>query len=198
MKQGTDEWFQARLGKVTASRVIDIVKGARGYRASRENYIAQIVAETLTGQPLDSFTTPAMERGKDLEPLARSAYEAVTLRRVQEVGFVEHPEINGLGASPDGLVGDDGGIEIKCPNTATHLDTLLHGTIKRDYIYQMQTCMMCTNRKWWDFVSYDPRMPDKHAIKIIRVERDEEMIDEITRETGSVLAEVAFILDKLR
>ena len=198
MKQGTDEWFRARLGKVTASRVIDIVKGARGYRASRENYIAQIVAETLTGQPQESFTSSAMAWGVDTEPLARSAYEAVTGHRVEEVGFIDHPEINGLGASPDGLVLDNGGIEIKCPNTATHLDTLLHGNIKKDYIYQMMTCMMCTNREWWDFVSYDPRMPDKHAIKIIHVERDEKMIEEITEETGSVLAEVAYILDKLR
>jgi putative phage-type endonuclease len=198
MKQQSEEWFNARLGLVTASRIIDIMPSSRGYRASRDNYIAQLVCERLTGQREESFTNSAMQWGTDNEPLARAAYEAVTGVIVDEVGFIKHPEITGLGASPDGLVGSDGCIEIKCPNTATHLRTYLKGEIKKDYIYQMQTVMMCAERDWCDFVSYDPRLPDKYCPHIIRVERDEKMIDDIITEVESVLIDIEQLMEDLK
>lgn len=197
MIQGSDEWHAARLGKVTASRAYGIMRGKNGYRASRKDYIAELVCERLTGKPTEFFVSKEMQWGTDTEPLARATYEAVTGSMVQEAGFIEYDGMPGLGASPDGLVGDIGGIEIKCPKTATHIDTLINATIKPEYTYQMQTCMACTNREWWDFVSYDPRMPDKHAIKIIRVDRDELVIAAIIEEAGSVLAEVDQILRRL-
>lgn len=199
MIQGTDEWLQARLGNVTPSRLIDIMNGARGYRLSRDNYIAEIICERLTGQYNTSgFTSDAMRWGTDTEPLARGAYEAITGQLVEEVGYIPHPYILHFGGSPDGLVDSDGLIEIKCPNTATHIDTIIHSTVKKDYIYQMHGYMIITDRLWCDFVSYDPRLPDKTAIKIIRFERDNKMVDEIMNEVESVLIAVDKLLDDLK
>ena len=183
MVQGSDEWKMSRCGCVTASRVIDIVKGVKGkYTASRKNYMAEKVCEILTGEPTEYFTSGAMEWGTENEPYARAAYEGIKGVFVEEVGFINHPVISRFGASPDGLVNNDGSIEIKCPNTATHLDTLINGTIKRDYIYQMQTVMLCGNREWCDFVSYDPRLPEDLSTYIHRVMRDETIIMEIVDE----------------
>lgn len=196
--QGTEAWFLDRLGHVSASRIIDIMPTNGKYRASRDNYIAQLVCERLTGQREETYQNAAMAWGTDTEPLARGAYETLTGSIVTEVGFIKHPEIARLGASPDGLVGDDGSIEIKCPNTSTHLQTYLRNVTKKDYIYQMQTVMMCTDRMWCDFVSYDPRLPDKSAIKIIRFERDEKMIDDIITEVESVLTEVEHMMEELK
>ena len=171
--QGTDEWFAARLGKVTASRVADVIaKTKTGYSASRDNYMAQLVCERLTGQKGESFTNSAMQWGTETEPQARGAYSAARFEIVELVGFVNHPTIKSAGASPDGLVGDLGLIEIKCPNTATHIDTLLSQTIPSKYITQMQWQMICTGRHWCDFVSYDPRLPAKLQLFIERVEYD--------------------------
>lgn len=196
--QGTEAWFLDRLRKVTASKIIDIMPTNGKYRASRDNYIAQLVCEWLTGQREETYKNAAMQWGTDTEPLARGAYEALTGSMVTEVGFINHPAIDGLGASPDGLVGDDGCIEIKCPNTATHLRTYIRSEVKKDYIYQMQTVMMCTDRIWCDFVSYDPRLPDKNAIKIIRFERDDKMIADIISEVESVLTEVEHMMEELK
>ena len=171
--QGTDEWFAARLGKVTASRVADVIaKTKTGYSASRDNYMAQLVCERLTGQKGESFTNASMQWGTETEPKAREAYMAARFEIVEEVGFVNHPTIEAAGASPDGLVGDLGLIEIKCPNTATHIDTLLSQTIPSKYITQMQWQMICTGRHWCDFVSYDPRLPAELQLFIERVEYD--------------------------
>ena len=171
--QGTDEWFAARLGKVTASRVADVIaKTKTGYSASRDNYMAQLVCERLTGQKGESFTNAAMQWGTETEPQARAAYSAARFEIVEEVGFVNHPTIEAAGASPDGLVGALGLIEIKCPNTATHIETLLSQTVPTKYFTQMTWQMICTGRHFCDFVSYDPRLPTELQMFIKRVEYD--------------------------
>ena len=147
MEQRTEEWFAARMGKVTASRVADVIaKTKTGYSTSRENYLAQLVCEVLTGKPAESYTNAAMQWGVDQEPLARAAYESHQNVLVDEVGFLTHPTIWQSGASPDGLVGELGMVEIKCPNTATHIDTLLTQTVPGKYNTQMQWQMACAKR----------------------------------------------------
>ena len=197
-EQRTAEWFQARLGKVTASRVADVIaKTKTGYSASRENYMAQLVVERLTNTQAESFTNAAMQWGTDQEPFARAAYELKMNVMVDETGLVDHPTIPMAGASPDGLVGEDGLVEIKCPNTATHIDTLLTQTVPAKYITQMQFQMACTGRQWCDFVSFDPRMPQKAQIFIKRVLRDDSFIKEIESEIKKFLAEVSAKVDQL-
>jgi len=177
MEQGTAEWFAARCGKVTASRVADIIaKTKSGPSASRGNYMAELVCERLTGVVGDTFKSAAMEWGTAQEPHARAAYEAAGGVLVEEVGFVPHPTIKDAGASPDGFVGTDGLLEIKCPFTATHIDTLLSGKVPDRYNTQMQWQMACTGRQWCDFVSYDPRLPEPMKIFITRVPRDNSAI----------------------
>jgi len=177
LEQGSQEWLLARCGKVTASRVADIIaKTKSGYSASRGNYMAELVCERLTGVPTDTFKSAAMEWGTAQEPHARAAYEAAGGVLVEEVGFVPHPSIPDTGASPDGLVKDNGLIEIKCPNTATHIETLLSGKVPDRYNTQMQWQMACTGRVWCDFVSYDPRMPENMRLFLVRVFRDQSAI----------------------
>lgn len=191
MEQRTDEWFAARLGKVTASRVADVIATTKtGYSASRANYMAQLVVERMTGKQTESFTNAAMEWGTNTEPLARAAYEAEKGLLVDETGLVDHPSIPMSGASPDGLVGDDGLIEIKCPNTATHIENLLSKSVDKKYITQMQWQMACTGRKWCDFVSFDPRMGEGLQMVVIRVDRDEDYIQMLETEIKKFLGEV--------
>jgi len=190
MEQRTDDWFTARLGKVTASRISDVVAMTKsGVSASRGNYMAQLIVERMTNKPTESYSNSAMQWGTDTEPLARAAYEMATYTMVEEVGFVQHPDDEMCGASPDGLVGDDGLIEIKCPNTATHIETLITGEIDNKYILQMQWQMACTGRQWCDFVSFDPRMPESLQLKIIRVDRLQSLI-------GNLEAQVKKFLDE--
>jgi putative phage-type endonuclease len=198
MEQGTDEWFNARIGKVTASRVADLMaKTKTGYSTSRDNYMAQLVCENLTKTKAEGFTNAAMEWGTEQEPFARAAYEAKTRVMVEEVGFVPHPSIEWAGASPDGLVGDDGLVEIKCPNTATMIDTLLTGKVPSKYNTQMQFQMACTGRAWCDYVVFDPRMPVKAQLFIKRVERDNAFIKEMEAEIVNFLAEVNVQIQQL-
>lgn len=160
MIQGSEEWFAARAGKVTASRVADVMARTKtGWGAGRANYMAELLCERLTGQVAERFTNAAMQWGTDTEPQARAAYEFMTGRDVTEIGFVDHPTIAMSGASPDGLVSDDGLVEIKCPNTATHLETLLSEAVPGKYRIQMLWQIACTGREWCDFVSFDPRLP---------------------------------------
>ena len=198
MDQGTEEWFTIRIGKVTASRVADVIaKTKTGYSASRDNYMAQLVCERLTGQKGESFTNAAMQHGTETEPLARAAYEALKDVLVDEVGFVPHPTIEMAGASPDGLVGDDGLIEIKCPNTATHIDTLLSQTVPGKYNTQMQFQMACTGRKWCDFVSFDNRLPEELQLFVKRVPRDDTYIKLMEAEIVQFIAELDDKINKL-
>jgi putative phage-type endonuclease len=199
MIQGSDEWLQARAGRVTASRVADVMaKTKTGASASRVNYMAQLISERLTGQPADGFSSAAMRHGTETEPEARAAYEMLTGADVVEVGFIPHPTIDGFGASPDGLVGDDGLIEIKCPNTATHIETLLAEKVPSKYNTQMQVQMLCTDRAWCDFVSYDPRLPGDMRIWIRRVHRDDVFCGQIVAEVTKFLTEMDEKLDALK
>ena len=196
--QGSTEWFYQRLGKVTASRVADVIaKTKTGYSASRENYMAQLVVERLTNTKAESYTSAAMMHGVEQEPFARAAYEAAQGVMVEEVGFVPHPSIEWAGASPDGLVGDDGCIEIKCPNTATMIETLLSQKVPGKYFTQMQFQLACTKRKWCDYVVFDPRMPAKAQLFVKRVDRDDTYIAEIEAEIVKFLAEVESQVQKL-
>lgn len=199
MDQRTDEWFQARLGKVTASRVADVMaKTKTGYSASRDNYMAQLIVERMTGKPAESFSNAAMEWGTAQEPFARAAYEVAKSVMVEEVGFVQHPSIEQAGASPDGLVGDDGLVEIKCPNTATHIETLLSQAVPAKYLPQIQWQLACTNRQWCDFVSFDPRMPEGAQLFVKQVTIDRDYIAQMEQEVNKFLSEVDQKLSQLR
>jgi putative phage-type endonuclease len=190
--QGSYDWLKQRAGKVTASRVSDVVARTKsGFGASRKNYMAQLLTERLTGEPTPSFSNAAMVHGTDTEPMARDAYQAITMETVQEEGFIVHPTIEQSGASPDGLIGEDGLIEIKCPNTATHLDTLESGKVPAKYITQMQWQMACTGRQWCDFMSFDPRLPERMQAFIKRVPRDEAVIGELEAAVTEFLTELA-------
>jgi putative phage-type endonuclease len=199
MEQRTEEWFAARLGKVTASRVADVIaKTKSGYSASRDNYMAQLICERLTNTQGESFTNAAMQWGTETEPLARSAYEALHGLLVEEVGFVQHPKFEQAGASPDGLVGLFGMLEVKCPNTATHIDTLLSQSVPAKYITQMQWQMRCCERQWCDFVSFDPRLPQKLQLFVKKVEFDPTYVAMLEEEVTQFLAELDSKLGKLR
>jgi putative phage-type endonuclease len=191
MDQGSDDWFAARLGKVTASRVADVIaKTKTGFSTSRANYAAQLVAERLTGTVQESYTNAAMQWGTDQEPEARTAYQFLHNAAVELVGFVPHPAITMSGASPDGLVGTDGLVEIKCPNTATHIETLRGGAIPEKYATQMYWQMACTGRQWCDFVSYDPRLPQNMQLFVQRLRRDDNRIRNLETEVSAFLVEV--------
>jgi putative phage-type endonuclease len=194
MEQRSDEWFVARGGCVTGSRVADIMADGAG----RKNYMAELVAYRLTGRREESFTSAAMLRGVELEETARTEYEMRNLASVEQVGIAYHPTIIDFAGSPDGLVGAEGGIEIKCPNTATHIDTLLNGTIKKDYIIQMQSYMAVTGRAWFDFVSFDDRLPEDLSFYQKRIFRDEKMIRDIESAVQKFLFELEELEQMLR
>jgi putative phage-type endonuclease len=199
MDQRTAEWFAARVGKVTASRIADVCARTKtGWGASRKNYMAELVAERLTGQRTEGFTNAAMQWGTDTEPEARISYEFYRDATVAETGFVPHPSIAETGASPDGLIGVDGLVEIKCPNTATHLETLLGGTMPEKYFLQVQWQMACTGRQWCDFASYDPRLPESMRLFVDRVKRDDTAIAAIEKDVTEFLAELRRTVDHLR
>jgi putative phage-type endonuclease len=191
IEQGSEAWKELRLGKVTASRVADVVaKTKTGYGASRANYAAQLIAERLTGTVADGYTNGAMAWGTEQEPEARLAYEFRTDVEVEQIAFVPHPTIAMSGASPDGLVGDEGLVEIKCPNTATHIETLRGQSIPGKYQTQMLWQMACTGRAWCDFVSFDPRMPEEMRLFVQRLPRDDARIAELEAEVTAFLAEI--------
>lgn len=180
VKQGTEEWRVARRGFVGASRVADIIaKTKSGISASRATYMGELIAERLTGVSADSYKSIAMDWGTENEAQARATYSFLYDTPVEETGFVLHPKIEWAGASPDGLVKTDGLLEIKSPNTATHIDTLLGQNITGRYLTQMQWQMACTGRAWCDFASYDPRMPETMRLHVRRVDRDDKMIGEL-------------------
>lgn len=200
MEQGTPEWLQARAGKITASKIADVMaKGKSGEAAVRRNYRAQIVTEIITGSPAGAtFTNDAMRRGTEQEPYARAAYEVKRGVLVDQVGMVLHHSNDRFAASPDGIVGDEGLVEIKCPNTATHLEYLLAGDVPSDYQPQMLWQMACTGRKWCDFVSFDPRLPDHLQLFVKRMERDDKRIEEMEEHGRKFFVEVDELIDRLR
>lgn len=190
--QGTAEWYRQRLGKATASRMGDLTaKTKTGWGAPRGHYLMQLVVERLTGDPIDRFTNAAMEWGMACEMTARLAYSEYADVDVQETGFIDHPSIPWSGASPDGLIGRDGQIQIKCPTTATHLKTLLGEPVDPDYVKQMQWEMACTKRDWCDYVSYDPRVYSADLrLYIKRFYRDDAAIAALEGDASLFLAEV--------
>ena len=197
MEQRTDEWFAARIGKVTASRVADVIaKTKSGYGAGRANYLADLVVERLTGQKAQGFSNAAMEWGTQTEPHARAAYSAKTGILVEEVGFIDHPTVAMSGASPDGFA-EEGLIEVKCPNTSTMLEYILDGKPPQKYVTQMQWQMACTDRPWCDFVSFDPRLPERLQLLVVRVPRDDNYIKMLEQEVIVFLQELDDKLNKL-
>jgi putative phage-type endonuclease len=198
-EQRTEEWFKARLGKVTASAISNVIaKTKTGVSASRETYSTQLTLERLTGKQTEFYSNAAMEWGTATEPQARQAYEIYREVFVDEVGFITHPRIEMAGASPDGLVGEDGLVEIKCPESKTQMDTLLNQSVPTKYMPQMQWQMACTGRKWCDFVSFDPRMPENLQIFVQRVERNDLYIKMLEEEVTTFLAEIDQKIEILR
>jgi putative phage-type endonuclease len=192
IEQRSDDWFAARLGKVTASSLHKVLaKTKTGYGADRGNYMTQLVLERVTGNKADSFSSAAMQWGVDQEPFARAAYETTQGVMVDEIGFVQHPTIEMAGASPDGLVGDDGMVEIKCPESKTALECWLsENPVESKYFAQMQWQMRCADRSWCDYVVFDPRMPAKAQLFVKRVERDNAWLETTEAEVIKFLAEV--------
>jgi putative phage-type endonuclease len=200
MIQGSPEWFEARRGFVGASAINDVMATTKsgGEAATRRNLRARIIAERLTGICEESYTSTAMQWGIDNEPIARAMYEIQTGLDVEQVGFILHPTIKMTGASPDGLIGSEGLIEIKCPNTATHIDYLLGGVPPVQYHNQMLWQMECTRRNFCIFASFDPRMPEDLQLFVRRFERDEKRIEELREGVNKFLDEVNVILTKLK
>ena len=186
--QGSQAWLESRMGKATASALSNVMmaKTAAGY----QNYMAQLICERLTGEPVETFKSAAMEHGTETEPQARAFYELDTGNEVVECGFIPHPTLANSGASPDGLIGDDGGLEIKAPQPAKHIKNLMGGTIDKAYMLQMQWGMACTGREWWDFVSFNPSFPAHLQLHVQKVKRDQEMIEDITAAVTSFLSEM--------
>lgn len=198
IQQGTPEWFAQRLGKATASRIKDIVaKTKTGYSTSRDKYLTQLLLERLTGTVAESYSDAVMAWGNDTEPFARAAYEAQKGVMVDQVAFINHPTIEMAGASPDGLVGDDGLVEIKCPMSHTHLESLLGG-LDDQYKVQVQWQMACTGRKWTDLCSFDPRFPAELQLVIKRFERDDAFIATLEEEVIKFLKELDDKLNKVK
>jgi len=191
IEQGSHEWKMQRCGKVTASRMADLTaKTKTGWGASRANYMAELLVERLTGIPTEGYTNAAMAWGNEQEPVARSTYEFMRDCAVELAGFSDHPKIAMSGASPDGLIGSDGLIEIKCPQTATHIETLQGSAVPGKYIAQIQWQLACTGRDWCDWVSFDPRMPANMQLFVQRIERDDKHIAEIEGHVRAFLAEL--------
>lgn len=192
MIQGTPEWLALRAGKLTGSRFADLMAVTRsGPSASRANLIVAIALERLTGEPEQTFQNDAMRRGTELEPFARGAYEALTGELVEQVPFVVHPKLGFVGVSPDGLIGDDGLIEVKCPASQNkHLLALREGAHAKEYRWQIQGQLWVTGRKWCDAVSFDPRFPEGLQLAITRVERDQKAIGQLEEACIAADAEI--------
>jgi putative phage-type endonuclease len=191
IEQGTEAWHQLRMGKVTASRVADILaKTKTGVSASRQNYLIELAIQRVTNSIQESYSNAAIEWGVQNEGSARVAYEVKSGNFVDQIAFVDHPTISWFGCSPDGLVNTDGLVEIKCPNSATHWGYIKADAPPTKYFIQMQAQMAVTGRQWCDFVCYDPRMPERSQLFIKRVPRDQVFIDEMLVEVNKFLSEV--------
>ena len=195
LEQGSDEWLQARAGMITASKIKDIVAGnnTTGYKSM----IADLVAERMSGKPVSGFSNGYMDRGNELEPDARREYETQNFVQVEQVGFVIHPELDYCGCSPDGLVGDDGMVQIKCHKSHIHLNYIENGTVPKAYVRQIQWEMFVTDRQWSDFVSYAPQFPEPHNLWVKRIERDDELIKEILEEVKQAHELINKTIEKL-
>jgi predicted phage-related endonuclease len=200
LQQGSDAWRQARCGSVGASDAAKVVRKIQsgGFSADRKSLMADKVLERLTGVPVEIPKTFAMQQGTAREPMGRLTYSIVRGVEVEEVGLVPHRRIKGSHASPDGFVGEQGLIEIKCPLPAQHLDTLLNQTISNDHIVQMMWQLACTGREWCDFVSFNSDFPTGMHFWVKRVPRDDALIRELEREIAAFIKEMEAKLDRLR
>ena len=197
IEQGSEAWLQLRLGKITASRITDVIAQVKsGEAAGRENYRIELVCERLTGKPTEGFTNAHMERGTELEPFARAWYEVEKGEFVKQVPFVDHPTIKNAGASPDGIIGE-GLIEIKCPMAKTHIKYLLEDRVPAKYMPQMAWQMACTHSKWVDFVSYCPELPQDMQMFIKRYERDDAYIADLEAKVIEFDIEVEQVIARL-
>ncbi len=194
--QGTDDWLQARVGKITASRFSDVLaKTKSGVSKTRQSYMYDVIAEKMTMQPAESFTNQYMQWGTQTEPLAREFYQSTIQDEIEQVGFVELNE--SVGCSPDGLVGSSGLLEIKCPKTTTQIQRWIDGGFPSEYQAQVQGQLWICNREWCDFVSFDPRiLTDKKMFKV-RVRRDEAFIKTLKTEINQFIEEMNAIIEKL-
>lgn len=197
--QGSPEWFAARVGVATASCFSAIMATTRsgGEAAERRNYRSRLVVERLTGKPVQTFQSAAMKQGTEREPFARMGYEAHTGNIAQEVGLCMHETLL-AGASPDGLIGEDGGLEIKCPELSNHLAYLQMKGEPTEYTWQIQGAMWITGRAWWDFVSYNPDFPEHLQLIVRRIPRNEEQIKKLAAEVERFLAEVDAEVERVR
>lgn len=200
VEQCSPEWFQMRLGKITASKISDVMAKLKGggEAAGVKNYRAALVVERLTGEREETFCNGAMQRGTELEPMARECYEYLKGVSVEQVAFVDHPTVPMSGASPDGTINDDGLLEIKCPNTATHIEYLLGGRPPAQYIPQMMWQLACTGRLYCDFVSYDPRLPEDLQMFVSRLDRDDVYIANMENEVIAFNASVEKMIADLK
>lgn len=199
-EQRTEEWEMARCGKITASRFDDVLSTLKNGKTSqaRCRYMKEIVFEILSGVPKKSFSSQATSWGSEIEIFAREQYELATGNLVNESGFVVHPEFPYIGASPDGLIDDDGGMEIKCPYDETvHIQTILDG-IPKEHMAQVQGNMFVTGRKWWDFVSFDPRQEESCRIYIQKIERDDEFIKNLEKKLNEFWDDCHLMIDRIR
>jgi putative phage-type endonuclease len=194
MDQRSVEWHQARLGHATGSRASDILAGKD--TQARKGYITQLVTERLTGASQDFYTNADMQRGIEVEPVARAAYQASN-ELVDEVGFIKHPTILWFGASPDGLVGRDGLVEIKCPRSTTHLEYIQAKKPPAKYVPQMLAQLSCTRRKWVDFVSFDNRFPEHLQLFVVRFEPSAEELEKFETKVKEFLSEVNNLMEQL-
>lgn len=199
VEQGTDLWKQLRLGHITASNIDNVMAKGKGNAESitRNKYKMRLVAERLTNQSIESFTSAAMEWGVEQEQFACMAYEIKQNTLVERTGFWLHPTIKWIGVSPDRLVGEKGILEAKCPQTTTHLDYIFADKMPAEYVKQVQCQLWVTGREWCDFISFDPRLPQKNQLFVKRVERDEELIKEMEQESIKFLAEVESLIMEL-
>jgi putative phage-type endonuclease len=199
IEQGSEEWIQARVGLVTASRCADVcaMKQNGEERSERARYRSELICEILTGIPYPQYESPEMRWGREYEKDARAAYEMQRGVLVDTCGFIVHPEVDRFGASPDGLVGDDGLIQIKCPTLATHLNYWLAGTVPEEHCPQMLGEMSCTGRDWDDFVSYHPFLPEHLQLFVIRFARDNRLIGALERNVNHFNREIDGVLAAL-
>lgn len=199
-EQGSAQWLDARRGKITASRIADVLdtlkKGGEG--ASRRNYRIELLAERLSGRSEDHYVSPEMAWGTEYEAIARASYEVERDAMVDQLGFVLHPTLDYAGSSPDGLVGADGGVEIKCAKTTTHIKWMLAGGVPEEHQAQCLWNMLCCERQWWDFISYDPRLPDGLKMFIVRMNRDGARIAQIEDAVIQFNGELESLADELR
>ena len=198
-EQNSAKWIWVRTGRITASRICDLMATLKrgGEAASRRDYRSELIAERLTGKAENRYVSKEMRYGSEQEPFARTAYEIRTENIVDQVGFVFHPRLDFSGASPDGLIREDGGVELKCPKTTTHLAYMAAGIVPKEYEDQMLWNMACAEREWWDFVSFDPRLPEKLRLFIVRMPRDEARMGEIEREVMRLNHEIDTICEQL-